>query len=325
MSSLDNGQRSIPPWERVNFLTSDMIRDHPRFRKAYDCFVDELLALYDGNYRLIRGLVEYVRAVTFMVIICLDAEHDPDDASTYATLARLRTALASMGITDRRRIVDLVSGLELDGFLMREVSPADRRAHILRPTEKMLAADREWLATFHTPLAVLSPNDPGYQAAIAQDPTYQAAYRRVSLSTIGFAAKIISGNPPIAFFLSHDVGIRVLMVLMAVVRERTPPRAASGFYTAAAKRAGVSRTHVANLMHAAADLGLVTLPSSKEPFIEVLPPLQESVARWVAESLSGTDLVCTLAKLDHDQRNHQRHRISWCVTQVRGDQSYDEP
>ncbi|MBR1216618.1 hypothetical protein JQ557_01345 [Bradyrhizobium sp. U87765 SZCCT0131] len=273
-----------------------MLRKHPRFQEAHDGLVDGLLALYGDDRRLIRGLVEYVRAVSFMVIICLDAMHEPDDPSTHVTLARLRTALVPMGITDGRRIVDLVNGLELDGFLTREVSPADRRAHILRPTEKMLAADREWLATFHAPLAALYPDEPAYRAAMAHDPAYQTAYRRMSMSTIGFAAKIMSSNPAIGFFLSHDVGIRVLMVLMAMVRGKTPPRTASGFYTAAAERAGVSRTHVHNLMHAAADQGLVTLPGPEGRFVEVLPPLQESVARWIADSLSGIDLVCTLAR-----------------------------
>jgi hypothetical protein len=290
--------RSVPPWERVNFLASDMIRNHARFQEAYDCFVDELLALYGDDRRLIRGLVEYVRAVTFMIIVCLDAARDPNDPSTDVTLARLRTALAPMGITDGRRIAELVNGLELDGFLTRELSLADRRTHILRPTEKMLAADREWLATFHAPLAVLYPDEPAYQAAMARDPAYQVAYRRISLSTVGFAEKIISSNPPIAFFLSHDVGIRVLMVMMAMVRGKIPPRAPRGSYTIAAARAGVSRTHVRNLMRAAADLGLVTLPSPSARHLELLPPLQEAVTRWIADSLSGVDLVCTLARAE---------------------------
>lgn len=295
--SSEHAQRgAAPPWERVSFLTSDTIRNHARFQEAHDCFVDELLALYGGDRRLIRGLVEYVRAVTFMIIICLDAVRDPDDPATDVTLARLRAALAPMGITDGRRIAELVNGFELDGFLTREVSPTDRRAHVLRPTEKMLATDREWLATFHAPLALLYPDEPAYQAAMARDPAYQVAYRRVSLSTIGFAERIISSNPPIGFFLSHDVGIRVLMVLVAAVRGKTPPRAPRGIYTAAAERAGVSRTHVRNLMRVAADQGLLTMPNSSARHIELLPPLQEAVTRWIADSLSGVDLVCTLAK-----------------------------
>lgn len=293
---------SVPPWERVGFLSADDIRGHPRFQEAYDCFVDELLSLYGDDHRLVRGLVEYVRAVSFMVIVCHDAIYDPDDPSTYVTLKHLHAALAPMGITDRRRVTDLVTGWELDGFLTREPSPRDRRALIFRPTEKMLAADREWLAAFHAPLALLYPNEPTYAAAMARDPVHQAAYRRMSMSTIGFAERIVSGNPAIALFLAHDAGIRILMVLMSMVRGKTPPRAPFGFYTAAAERSSVSRTHVRNLMRAAAERGLVTLPSTSGRFLEVLPPLQEAVTQWIADSLSGVDLVCSLAKADLGER-----------------------
>lgn len=298
VSSVDAGQPTLPPWERVRFRSADDIRRHPGFQEAHDCFVDEMIGLYGDNHRLIRGLLEYVRAVTFMVVVCLDAVYDAADASSHVTMARLRNSLAQMGITDGRRIADLVDSMELDGFLTRETSPSDGRAHILRPTEKMLATDREWLAVFHAPLAVLYPDDAGYRAAMAHDPAYQAAYRRVSLSTLSFADKIVSGNPAIGFFLSRDVGIRVLMVLMATVRGVTPARTTSGFYTAAAERTGVSRTHVRNLMHAAAELGLVELPTPSRRFLEVLPPLQEAVTRWIADSLSGVDLVCSLAKVE---------------------------
>lgn len=298
VASVDVGQPVIPPWERISFRSADEIRRHPRFQDAQDCFVDEMIGLYGGDRRLIRGLLEFVRAVSFMVIVCLDAVRDADDPSTDVTMARLRSSLALMGITDARRIADLVDGMELDGFLTREISPSDGRAHVLRCTEKMLAADREWLAVFHAPLALTYPDDAGYQAAMAHDPAYQAAYRRVSLSTLSFAEKIVGGNPAIGFFLSHDVGIRVLMVLMATVRGVTPARTTAGFYTTAAKRSGVSRTHVRNLMHAAAEQDLVALPTPSRRFLEVLPPLQEAVTRWIADSLSGVDLVCRLAKTD---------------------------
>jgi DNA-binding MarR family transcriptional regulator len=289
---------TIPPWERVSFRSAAEIRRHPRFPEAEHCFVDQMIALYGDDRRLIRGLLEFQSAVSFMVIVCLDALRDPGDPATDVTMARLREALAQMGITDARRIADLVEGMELDGFLTREISPSDRRAHILRATGKMLAADREWLAVFHAPLALMYPDDTGYRAAMAHDSIYQAAYRRMSLSTLGFAAKIVGDNPVIGFFLSRDVGIRVLMVLMASVRGATPARTSSGFYTAAAERSGVSRTHVRNLMLAAAELGLVELPTPSRPFLEVLPPLQEAVTRWIADSLAGVDLVCRLAEAD---------------------------
>jgi hypothetical protein len=71
----------------------------------------------------------------------------------------------------------------------------------------------------------------------------------------------------------------------------------------AAERASVSRTHVRNLMLTAAELGLVVLPAPPRRFLEVLPPLQEAVTRWIADSLSGVDLVCRLAKIEPARRD----------------------
>ena len=74
--------QTVPPWERVSFRSADDIRRHPRFREAQDCFVDEMIGLYGENHRLIRSLLEYVRAVTFMVVVCLDAVYVADDELT---------------------------------------------------------------------------------------------------------------------------------------------------------------------------------------------------------------------------------------------------
>jgi DNA-binding MarR family transcriptional regulator len=294
-ATANDGEGTFSGWAHVEYRSAAEIRSNASFKEAHDCLVDGLLSLYGQNRVLLRGLMEFVRAVSFMVIVCLDALHDAENPSTWVTLARLRTSLKAMGIDDARRVANIVNGLELDGFLKREVSPVDRRIHILKPTEKMLATDREWLAVFHAPLALLYPGEPALEAAIARDPTYQAAYRRVSLSTLGVADQISRNNPIIGFFLSRNVGIRVLMALAATVRGRSPARTPPGFYTAAAERAGVSRTHVSNLMREAAERGLVLLSNPAGEYVEMLPALQEALAQWIADSLSGVDLVSTLA------------------------------
>ncbi len=51
-------------------------------------------------------------------------------------------------------------------------------------------------------------------------------------------------------------------------------------------------------MQAAADRGLVALSSPAGRFVEMLPPLQEALAQWIADSLSGVDLVSTLTKTE---------------------------
>ena len=47
-----------------------------------------------------------------------------------------------------------------------------------------------------------------------------------------------------------------------------------------------------------ADRGLVALSSPAGRYVEMLPPLQEALAQWIADSLSGVDLVSTLTKAD---------------------------
>ena len=296
MPEVADGSADLPPhWENVKFRSSSEIRSHPSFQEAHDCLVDGLLSLYGNNRVLLRGLTEFVRAVSFMVIICLDALNEPEDSETWVTLSRLRDALKTMGITDARRISNIVNGLELDGFLTREISTVDRRTRILKPTEKMLETDRDWLAVFHAPLALLYPDEPAFKAALALDPAYQAAYRRISLSTLGLANRISQDNPIIGFFLSHNVGIRVLMALASMVRGKPDVRTLPGFYTAAAERAGVSRTHVSNLMQESANRRYVALSIPAGHYVEMLPILQDALAQWISDSLSGVDLVSSLA------------------------------
>lgn len=291
----DDSPNQSPRWEDVKFRSPSEIRSHPSFQEAHDCLVDGLLSLYANNRVLLRGLTEFVRAVSFMVIVCLDALADTEDPESWVTLSRLRGSLKTMGIDDARRISNIVNGLELDGYLTREISAVDRRTYILKPTEKMLAADRDWLAVFHAPLALLYPEEPAFKAALALDPVYQAAYRRISLSTLGLANKISQSNPIIGFFLGHNVGIRVLMALASMVRGRPDQRTLPGFYTAAADRAGVSRTHVSNLMQESADRGYVALSTPAGQYVEMLPLLQHALAQWISDSLSGVDFVSSLA------------------------------
>lgn len=97
--------------------------------------IDDSVGLFGDDRRLMGVLLEFSRLIAFVSIIGLDAAHDPDVPSTYATIECLHGFLGTMGLTGRRRIFDFVAGLEADGFVRCEPSPADRRIHVLRPTE----------------------------------------------------------------------------------------------------------------------------------------------------------------------------------------------
>lgn len=244
-------------WALAPFASAEVIRDHPRFPEAVDLLIDDVADLYGDDRRLVRTLFEYNRAITFMVAICVAAAHDPARPETWLTLTSLRTALARMGITDPRRIRRLVDELRGEGLIDELPMPGDLRRLWLAPTERMLAIDREWLATFHAPLALLAPEEPRYQRALARDRNYQRTYRRASVETLDLANGVVRQNPPIDFFLHQSVGFRIMALLLRVARASPDGWTPDGFYTSAAQCSATSRVHVRNVIRAAADRELV--------------------------------------------------------------------
>ena len=283
---------SLPPYHDV-----DEILAHPRFRDATADLIGGLIGLYAYDPRL-RGLIEYDRAVSFMLMICIAAGHDEAKPESWLTLTTLTQILPQLGITPGRNITELVAMLRKDGFLESRPAPTDRRIKILVPTDRMLGLDREWLKIFHRPLALMFPQD-DYRGALAEEPAYQAAYRQASMLTLGLADRIVGGNPPADYFIKENVGTRILMVMLQETMERGDRRTHAGFYTRAAERCGVSRTHVRNILQGAADRGFVLLSPRRGDFVEATAELCASMDRWFAEALAGTDIVHALALQMH--------------------------
>jgi hypothetical protein len=279
---------AVPP-----FHTPEALRGHPRFPEAATCLVDGLVSLYSYDRRL-RSLIEYDRAVTFMLIVCLAAGEQSDRPETWLTMKRLNAFLPRLCVEPGRRINDLVTSLQDQDFLTTRRSPFDTRERILQPTGKMLIADREWLQIFHAPLALLYPDD-DYHGAMRQDPTYQRAYRIASLTTLEIADRIVGGNPPADYFIRESVGTRLLMLLIQEVRDAPDRRTGPGFYTRAAALCGVSRTHARNVLQGAADRGWLRASDPPGLYIEVRDELWDSVERWVAEAVAGVDIVHGMA------------------------------
>lgn len=276
------------------FLSPGDVRRHPRFRDAFDGLIDGLAALYGDDVFLVRRLVEYERAIAFMLAIALDASHDPQQPETWPTVARLRQMLATMQIFSTRRIDDLVSSMCEDGLFTVERATTDRRVRLLKPSERALELDRAWLATFHAPLAMLAPSR-ATDLALAHDPAYQRAYRVAGIQTTPIASRIVNANDTADYFIKATAGTRIFALLLQSIRGRQDHRTDPGFYSQAAAPSAVSRVHIRNVLNGAADIGLVVLSSPPGQYVQATPKLIEEAERFVAESLSATDLVATYA------------------------------
>jgi hypothetical protein len=274
----------------VPHLSIDAILSHPRLPEARRVYVERHLALYGRDPFLTRLLVESGRFVVNKVVLVLDAAQDPSRRETWLTMGRLKHEMAMFGLTSARQIDYLVARLRAVGFLDHVVPDGDRRLRILKPTEQMLAHDRDWLLTLLAPLAVLSPHI-DYGLSSRCDPEFQVALGRVGLRVLPLSAKLLAANPDIMLFFNRAAGFMVITALVHAAMEHPDRPHAPVPFAEVGDRFGVSRTHVRSLLTAAQRAKLVRVHKRGGHFVEILPRLWACYDRGMATGLFLQDLV----------------------------------
>jgi len=283
---------SIPSTVGTTPHSSQDILAHPRFATARAAYVDALLNLYEGNAFLNRLLIEAGRQVTFNMIVQLHCRHDEADPATWPTMRLLKQELKPFGMSERR-IDDLVSRLVHFDLLELRQSARDRRVRILTPMPAMMSLDHDWLVAHYLPLHIMFP-EPGYGPVIERDDAFQRRHRVVALGFSGHGMDIMAGNPAMLLFLSRDAGT---MILVKLVQMASTTRDAEGLsYADIGARFGVSRTHVRTLLQDAERNGDVSLSGRGGKFVELKPSILQAFDRFVADSMSGHDLLFRITR-----------------------------
>jgi hypothetical protein len=272
--------------------TPEEILAHPRFAGAREAFVDAVLAFHEGDAFHSRLLVEAMRQVTFNLIICLHLGHDVTDRATWPTPRRLKDELKTFGLASERRVDALVSRFIQLGYVESLPSEQDGRVRILTPTDKMMTLDRDWLVYHYAPLHQMFPV-PGYGEPMARDPAFQRAQRLIALDFSAKGAEIMASNPAVMRFMSRDAGVLVLIKLVQMSAGDSPQGLS---YSDLGTRFGVSRTHVRALLEDAAQHGDVSLSGRGGRLVELNPPLLQAFDRFVADAMSGHDMLYKLAR-----------------------------
>jgi DNA-binding MarR family transcriptional regulator len=271
--------------------SSEEILAHPRFAAARAAFVDAVLAFHEGDQFRSRLLVEATRQVTFNLIVALHLRYEASDRMTWPTPRRLKDELRMFGLASERRIDALVARLIQLGHVESHPSEQDGRVRILSPTAKMMSLDREWLVYHYVPLHLMFP-DPGYPEPMAQDPAFQRAQRLIAVDFSAKGAEIMAGNPAVMRFMNRDAGV---LVLIKLIQMSTAGGAQDLSYSGIGARFGVSRTHVRALLEDAARDGDVSLSGRGGRLVELRPSILLAFDRFVADSMSGHDLLYKLA------------------------------
>jgi DNA-binding transcriptional ArsR family regulator len=266
---------------------------HPRFPIAREAFVEAILALYENDPAANR-LAEAGRGVLFIVIMCLHARYDEADRATWPTLKLVTESTMVHDVSSPRRIHGLIAQFVDAGYLEARQSPSDRRVRVLTPTAKMLEEDQDWLVAQYLPLQTLFPK-PGYGPIMRRDASFQLAQRLVASGFFAFGAQLMASNPVVMRFMHREAGMTILMKLMQLVGCKGRAAREEILYSNIGKRLGVSRTHVRKVLQEAEGDGLVHLGKRGGRFVDVSPALVQAFDRFVADIMSGHDLLYQLA------------------------------
>lgn len=279
--------------------SADAILAHPRFIAARAAHVRAILGLYENDAFMNRLLVEAGRSIVFFNILSLYAAWDERDRATWPTMQLLQKTVAPFGVSSARRIHDIVARFIATGYLESHPAPADRRARILTPTDKMLGHDLDWLVAYYTPLDIMFP-DPGYGPPMRRDPAYQNAHRVVATTFTSYAARLMANNPHVMLFMSREAGVMILIKLVQLATDAAGEVSRRISFADIADRFGISRTHVRTTLQDAAAEGLVHMSDGAAV---LLPPLIAAFDRFVADGMVGHDIMFRLAmrRLDGTQ------------------------
>lgn len=289
MTNIDQPTADVPPHH-----TSEDILAHPRFAAARRAYVDAILGLYEHDPFMNRLLIEAGRSVIFFSLLGLHAAYDEGNRATWPTMRLLQQTIRAYDVSSPRRVHDIVARFVETGYLKSDVAPADRRARILTPTDKMLAHDYDWLAAFYSPLEVLFP-DPGYGPPMRRDPAYQKAHRKVGRVMHAYAARLMADNPAVMLFMGREAASLILYKLVQRAGEAPGGARRRTFFADIAGRFGISRTHVRATLQDAEKAGLVQM---SERSIVIEPPLIAAFDRFVADTMAGHDLMFRIAMRD---------------------------
>lgn len=266
------------------YFSLEEIMAHPRLEAARRVFLDGLLKLHDGNQQGKELISDASRFLVFHNLILLHAAYDPGQRETWPTIGRIKGILNLYGISSDRAVDSLLSRMRDLGFLGTVPSEMDGRVRLLRPTEHALAYDRDWLVAHYAPLACLYPGH-DYSRILGRDPVFQLRQRRASSAFLPLSAVLLQTQPVFLFFFAHAGGVMIEAAILQAAMESEDGNRANISFAAMARRFGLGRTHVRDVLQKAEAMGLVKLHGKGGQQVEILPALWTAHARDMAIGL----------------------------------------
>jgi hypothetical protein len=239
------------------------------------------LARFRESPRLANKLISYDtrwRVVGYLLYLAADRERfGADGGATYGRLLEICTRRQEVS---PRVLKTMLALLKFTGFVETIVGHADRRSKMYRPTARMDEFVNLWLGYAVSALDTLEP-EMQRTRMLRDDPGFPDRF------LMSGGRDHLTATPPadrmpefIAFYGARDgAGAAVLSVMLADIDGTPVPSRA-----AIAKRFGLSKTQVSNIMAVGEAKGFFTLDGAGVP--AATQRLRDSYGRWISIELA---------------------------------------
>lgn len=256
------------------------LRARPAFPEAVRQYSTGLARFREAP-RLVNKMISYekrFRVLGYLLYLQADRERfGPAGGATYTRLHELCTRRQEVS---PRVLKTTLAMLRLTGFVETMRSQDDRRLKFYRSTARMRAFIDQWLGYAVNALDALQPE---MQRArlLRDDPTF------VDRFLVSGGRDHIVGDPPadrmpefIGFFGSREGAAAVILAVMLADIDGIPVPSRAQI----AKRFGLTKSQVTNIIGEGAELGFLTVNLAGMP--TATPKLTDSYSRWISIELA---------------------------------------
>jgi hypothetical protein len=213
-------------------------------------------------------------------VFCLAADHDRHGAPGGVTYTQLLELCSQREELSPRVLKTTLALLKLAGFVKTSRSTSDRRSKSYHPTERMMDFVRNWIPHAVNALDVLQP-DMQRARMFAQDPDFIRRFAAAAGREHATGIPLIDRMPEFtSFFGKREGAIPVVLAIMLSDIDATPLPSR----TQIAKRFGLSKTQVSNILIEGAGRGYFSTDETETP--RATAHLRESYARFVSIELA---------------------------------------
>jgi hypothetical protein len=265
-------------------------RAHPDFPRHALKLARMFIEQFAGNRFLNLIANDRGRIMLAQAVLYLHYTRDPHDPASGLTSSRLKTFCAQQGICSPGRAAAMLAVMRMSGHVVQAPAVKDRRVHLLMPAKKLLDQFAvRWMAYFDA-LAQMMPQTADIARAARQSDAFVKAFVCQLVGHYVAGERLMDHMPPrLGVFTEANGGSLMFISLFAADAGDGVPRGGRHVQmpiSELARRFGVSRAHVKQVLKAAQGQGLLTLDDGTGKGIHLSPQFIDAVYQWFAVMLA---------------------------------------